>query len=145
MTFRSRSWVIGRGVVTFSIWSAIAFASGTPTQIGSTRCSALSRRMMIGMFVIGSTISPLIVISICMISVPVPVSRTHHSNVGTRHGRVKRNRLASETVRRRAGDPHPHDLTDLVPPAGEVHHGIAAGAARYFPVAPATPRVHQDV
>ena len=70
MTFRSRSCVIGRGVVTFSICSAMAFASNTPTQIGSTRCSALSRRMMIGMFVIGSTISPLIVISICMDSCP---------------------------------------------------------------------------
>ena len=66
MTFRSRSCVIGRGVVTFSICRAMALASNTPTQIGSTRCPSLSRRMMIGMFVIGSTISPLIVISICM-------------------------------------------------------------------------------
>ena len=37
-----------------------------PTQIGSTRCPSLSRRMTIGTLVIGSTIRPLIVISICM-------------------------------------------------------------------------------
>ncbi len=66
MTLRSRSCVIGRGVVTFSICSAMALASKTPTQIGRTRCPSLSRRMMIGMLVMGSTISPLIVISICM-------------------------------------------------------------------------------
>ena len=66
MTLRSRSCVIGRGVATFSIWSAIAFASKMPTQIGSTRCPSLSRRITIGMFVMGSTISPLMVISICI-------------------------------------------------------------------------------
>src|SRR6266446_10664322 len=66
MTFRRRSWVIGRGVGTFSICSAMAFASKIPTQIGSTRCPSLSRRMTMGMFVIGSTIRPLMVISICI-------------------------------------------------------------------------------
>ena len=68
MTLRSRSCVIGRGVATFSICSAIALASKSPTQIGSTRWPSLSRRMTIGMLVIGSTISPLIVISISMAS-----------------------------------------------------------------------------
>ena len=34
ITFFSRSCVIGRGVWTFSIWSAMALASKTPTQIG---------------------------------------------------------------------------------------------------------------
>ena len=68
MTLRSRSCVIGRGVAMFSICSAMALASKIPTQIGSTFCPSLSRRMTIGMFVIGSTISPLIVISICMAS-----------------------------------------------------------------------------
>ena len=53
MTFRSRSCVIGRGVEMFSICSAMAFASKMPTQIGSTRCPSLSRRMTIGMFVTG--------------------------------------------------------------------------------------------
>jgi hypothetical protein len=41
----------------------MALASNTPTQIGSTFWPSRSRRMMIGMFVIGSTISPLMVIS----------------------------------------------------------------------------------
>ena len=63
MTLRSRSCVIGRGVWMFSICSAMALASKTPTQIGSTFCPSRSRRMMIGMLVIGSTINPLIVIS----------------------------------------------------------------------------------
>ena len=66
MTFRSRSWVIGRGVAMFSICKAIAFASKMPTQIGNTRCPSLSRRITIGMFVMGSTINPLMDISICM-------------------------------------------------------------------------------
>ena len=88
MTFRSRSCVIGRGVVTFSICSAMALASKTPTQIGSTRCPSLSRRMMIGMLVIGSTISPLIVISICMASASDPSgsSRSPACNVGRPDG-----------------------------------------------------------
>ena len=53
MMLRSRSCVIGRGVWMFSICSAMALASNTPTQIGSTFCPSLSRRMMMGMFVIG--------------------------------------------------------------------------------------------
>ena len=66
MTLRRRSWVIGRGVDTFSICDQMALASHNPTQIGRTFWPSLSRKMMIGMFVTGSTIRPLIVISICM-------------------------------------------------------------------------------
>ena len=66
MMFLSRSCVMGLGLGTFSTWSAIAFASKMPTQMGKTLWPSLSRRMTIGMFVAGSTISPLIVISICM-------------------------------------------------------------------------------
>src|SRR6266545_4516705 len=66
MMFRSRSCVIGRGVAMFSICRAMAFASKMPTQIGRTRSPSLSLRMTMGMLVIGSTISPLIVISISM-------------------------------------------------------------------------------
>ena len=43
----------------FSICSAMAFASKMPTQIGSTRCPSLSRRITIGMFVIGIDHQPL--------------------------------------------------------------------------------------
>src|SRR3954470_3810264 len=111
MTFRSRWRVIGRGVATFSICSAIAFASKTPTQIGSTRCPSLSRRMMMGMLVIGSTISPLIVISICM------------------------NRLAPEAVGVCAGDPDAHHLADPRGVTGEIHHRVARCPAGEFPVA----------
>src|SRR5688572_22178500 len=66
MTLRSRSWVMGRGVAMFSICSAMALASKIPTQMGSTRSPPLSFRITIGRLVIGSTISPLIVISISM-------------------------------------------------------------------------------
>ena len=59
MTLRSRSCVIGRGVAMFSICSAMAFASKMPTQIGSTLCPSLSRRMTIGVFVIGVDHQPL--------------------------------------------------------------------------------------
>ena len=41
----------------------MAFASKIPTQMGRTAELPGSRRMMIGMFVIGSIISPLIFIS----------------------------------------------------------------------------------
>ena len=64
MMLRSRSCVIGRGVWMFSICNAMALASNTPTQIGSTFCPSESRRMMMGMLVMGSTISPLMFISI---------------------------------------------------------------------------------
>jgi hypothetical protein len=50
----------------FSIWSAIAFASTGPTQIGSTRWFSASRRITIGMFVTGSTMRPLTDISTSM-------------------------------------------------------------------------------
>src|SRR6185503_1011515 len=121
MTFFSRSCVIGRGVVTFSIWSAIALASKTPTQIGRTRCPSLSRRMMMGILVIGSTIRPLIVISICMA-----------------------HRLASEAIRVRAGNPHVHDPPDPLGLAGQVHHRVARRPPRQLPVAPPARRVDQD-
>ena len=49
----------GRGVVTPSIWSAMAFASKTPTQIGRKFFSSASRRITTGMFAIGSTIRAL--------------------------------------------------------------------------------------
>jgi hypothetical protein len=55
---------IGRGVWMFSICSAIAFASNTPTQIGNTFWPSVSLKMMIGMLVMGSTINPLMFISI---------------------------------------------------------------------------------
>ena len=120
MTLRSRSCVIGRGVVTFSICSAMALASKTPTQIGSTRWPSVSRRMMIGMLVIGSTIRPLIVISICMIALRLRSSlsalalrlaslsavqpvRNLGRGVPVKHG------LAAQAVRVRAGDAHRHD------------------------------------
>src|SRR5437879_3558202 len=53
---------MGRGVLTFSISSAIALASYTPTQIGST-VSPESLRITIGVLVTGSSISPRIFIS----------------------------------------------------------------------------------
>src|SRR5579871_518549 len=62
-TFLIRSCVIGRGVETFSISSAIAFASYTPTHIGSTVSPPTSLRITIGILLTGSIINPRIVIS----------------------------------------------------------------------------------
>src|SRR5688572_18462607 len=122
MTLFSRSCVIGRCGVTFSICSAIAFASNTPTQIGSTRLPSLSRRITIGMFVIGSTISPLIVISICMV---------HH--------------LTAETVWVRRGDSHRKRLADPGRVAREVDDSIAGRAPGEFPFPPAAAGVDQHL
>src|SRR5208337_155510 len=62
-TFLIKSCVIGRGVLTFSISSAMALASYTPTQIGSTVSLPTSLSNTIGMFETGSIISPRIFIS----------------------------------------------------------------------------------
>src|SRR4051812_16669305 len=117
MTFLSKSCVIGRGVETFSICSAIAFASKTPTQIGRTRWPSLSRRMMMGMLVMGSTISPLIVISICM--------------------------FPAQAVRVCPGDLHLDDLSDPRRVAGKIDDCVARRASRQLPLAPAARGVDQ--
>src|SRR5215468_11188939 len=101
MMFRRRSWVIGRGVVTFSICSAIALASKMPTQIGSTRCPSLSRRMTMGVLVTGSTISPLIDISICMglhLSPDTVRAGARHANVHRAPDPVGRTRQVHDHV-----------------------------------------------
>src|SRR6516164_1088883 len=54
---------MGRGGVTFSISSAMAFASYTPTQMGRTVSLAMSLRITMGMLVTGSIMSPRIFIS----------------------------------------------------------------------------------
>src|SRR5712692_9700301 len=54
---------MGRGVLTFSISSAMAFASYTPTQMGSTVSLPTSLSSTIGIFETGSIISPRIFIS----------------------------------------------------------------------------------
>src|SRR5439155_21446610 len=78
---------------------------------------SLSRRMMIGMFVIGSTIRPLIVISICM--------------------------FAPEAVRVGPGNPHLHDLSHPRRVAREVHHRVARRPPRELPLAAAARRIDQ--
>src|ERR1019366_7104330 len=77
-----RSWVIGRGVETFSISRAIAFASYTPTQMGSTVLLPTSFRMTIGMLVTGSIISPRIFISTSIGSVPFLDPLHHRDRAG---------------------------------------------------------------
>src|SRR5689334_3236679 len=126
MTFRSRSCVIGRGVVTFSICSAIALASKIPTQIGSTRCPSLSRRMTIGVFVMGSTINPLIDISICIAACLPPDTVSagafdRHGN-GAANPRSRARHIYDDVLRRAAGD------FRLSPAAGRVDEHRDVGA-----------------
>src|SRR5262245_1289624 len=129
MMFRNRSWVIGRGVETFSICSAMAFASKMPTQMDRTRSPSLSFRITMGMFVMGSTISPLMLISISM-------ALLHPRPSGARSGQ---DHLAPETMRARPRDSHrdcPPDPRVLVHvPShigrhGHIHYSVAAGAPR---------------
>src|SRR5712692_11650115 len=125
MTFRSRSCVIGRGVDTFSICSAMALASKMPTQIGSTRCPSLSRRITIGMFVMGSTISPLMVISICIN--PYNLGITVTLSIG--------DRPAPHAVRAGALHPDGHRPADPRRRSRQVHDHVAARAASELRVA----------
>src|SRR5438128_12217143 len=153
MTFRSRSCVIGRGVEMFSICSAIAFASKMPTQIGSTFCPSLSRRMTIGMFVMGSTINPLMVISICMVSTLLTLAdsprcqppRSAAASVVTAPVATQRRpavplcqagRAAPEAVRTRTLDANRQHAPDPRGRTGHIHDDIAARAARKLRVAP---------
>src|SRR5262249_23418580 len=63
ITFLRRSWVIGLWVLSFSISTAMAFASNAPTQMGSIESPLTSFRMIIGVFAEGSIIRPRILIS----------------------------------------------------------------------------------
>ena len=66
MTLRSRSCVIGRGVAMFSICSAMAFASKMPDPDRQHPLPVLVAQDDDRHVRDGSTISPLMVISICM-------------------------------------------------------------------------------
>src|SRR5262249_41066651 len=82
-----RSCVMGRGVATFSISSAIAFASYTPTQMGSTVLPFRSLRITMGMLVTGSIMSPRIFISTSMAPSQTPLHHSYalaHQRVGAR-------------------------------------------------------------
>src|SRR5512140_410610 len=67
-----RSCVIGRGSSVPSSASAIALASSRPIQIGTTLPDSGSRRMTIGDFVKGSTVTPATVTSLGMGRPPFP-------------------------------------------------------------------------
>src|ERR1051325_9476439 len=133
MTLRSRSCVLGRGVAMFSICSAIALASKMPTQIGSTFWPSLSRRMTIGMLVMGSTINPLIVISICIALQPrrrAPFCQTRASPDAVRAGPLDQHRYRRANPRRRSRQVHDH---------------VARRATRELGLAPSARRVDEDL
>src|SRR6476620_10683082 len=141
MTLRSRSCVMGRGVATFSIWRAMAFASATPTQMGSTREPSLSRRITIGRLVAGSIISVLTVISIC-----IATSLLRHYAHAARSSSLPglwRHDLAPQAVGICARDAYRHEPADRRPVAREVDHRVSARTPRKFPVPPAAAGVHQ--
>src|SRR5262249_32485086 len=86
----------------------MALASKIPTQIGSTRCPSLSRRMTIGVFVMGATINPLIDISICIAAClpPDPVSAGPFDRHGNRaaNPRSRARHIYDDVLRAAAGD-----------------------------------------
>src|SRR6476619_5083908 len=100
----------------------MALASKIPTQIGSTRSPSLSRRITIGVFVIGSTIRPLIDISICMMPC-----------------------LSPDAVRARAFDADPHRLPDPCRRARQIDDDVLRGPSGDLALAPPARRVNQHV
>ena len=76
----------------FSICIAMALASNMPTQIGSTFCPSLSRRITIGMLVMGSTISPLM--RHLDLHGPSPLPSLHRLTLGASTDAVKFERVA---------------------------------------------------
>src|SRR3954447_19916082 len=114
----------------FSICSAIAFASKMPTQIGRTFCPSLSRRITIGVFVMGSTIKPLMVISICIYLDP------------RRQGRLCQ--LPPDAVRSGALDTHRQRAPNPICRTRQIDDDVGARSAREFGLAPAACRIHED-
>src|SRR5688500_889992 len=133
MMLRSRSCVIGRGVAMFSIWSAIAFASKMPTQIGSTRSPCLSFRITMGRLVIGSTISPLMLISISMVVLS--------------HGLAGQTMRSSSLDRHTDGAANPslQRVSRNIGRERDVHYRIPRRAPRDLPGPPAAGGVDQHV
>src|SRR5580698_6882097 len=76
---------MGRGVETFSISNAMALASYTPTQMGSTALPLVSFRITIGMLVTGSIMRPRIFISTSM----TPSQSSLHHSYALTHQRVR--------------------------------------------------------
>src|SRR5688572_10071659 len=99
----------------------MSLASKTPTQMGRRRCPSWSRRMMMGMLVIGSIMRPLIVISICMgfSAPPAPSQYSPRGNLcnGIIYGRC---RPADKGVGSTAGDLHRNEPAEKVRSAVEV-------------------------
>src|SRR2546426_5010655 len=141
MMFRSRSCVIGRGVEMFSICSAMAFASKMPTQIGSTRWPSLSRRITIGMLVMGSTIRPLMVISICMALQP----RRRKGPCQTFAPRVGAGRAPPDAVWSGALDAHRDRSPNPRGRSGKVDDDVAARASGHLGAAAPARRVDEHL
>src|SRR6202521_2160155 len=136
MTFLSRSCVIGREGITFSICSAIAFASKMPTQIGSTFWPSASRNRMMGTLVTGSTISPLIVISICTALSPT---------LGFASTTVKAYPFACQAVGPPSRDADANSLAQPVLRTREIHDRIPPGAPGKIPRPAAAHGVNEHV
>ena len=101
-------------------------------------CPSLSRRMTIGMLVIGSTISPLIVISICMASYNARRLDAALSNSSTA--------LAPHAVRPGALDAHRQPSGRSTPAGpGRLTTTFCARPARQLGVAPPARRVDEHV
>src|SRR5687768_8274578 len=107
-----------------------------PTQIGRTFCPSESRSRMIGMLVTGSTISPLIVISICM---------ALWLTLGLDTSGVKLKCFSGEAIRAGARNPHRHCAPQPLAGTREIDDGIAERAPGEFPVAPPADRINQHV
>src|SRR4030067_433233 len=67
MMFFNRSWVMGRENLMFFSSLAMAVASSNPIQMGTALSESTSVRIMMGLLVKGSMVSPETVISLSML------------------------------------------------------------------------------
>src|SRR5213593_3183700 len=125
-----RSCVIGLGVSTFSIWSAIALASKIPTQMGSRVSLVVSCRTTMGELVSGSIIRPLILNSI--------------SFMNSSGGWPLLDPAAAQAVGRKARDLDRDEAPHQILGAIEVDDFVARGSPGE-PEARPGPLLHQDL
>src|SRR6185369_15457041 len=122
---------MGRGGSTPSIRKAIAFASKTPIQIGRKSWLWVSRRMTIGTFDAGSSISPLISTRSSWVGSLMPYCAGRPG--GRSSESSERCPLTEQAVGQGRGDPHAGHIAE--------RHGLGAHREMDDPVARRAPRL----
>src|SRR6187200_108242 len=102
-----------------------------PTQIGSTLCPSASLSRTMGMLVTGSTMRPLIVISICTAILTLGFgSDAVKLGQRWRHGGIETCHIAVDTVRARLPNRHSNRGAQPFGRPGKAHDGVAERTSR---------------